>query len=215
MKVSPAKENILKKIRNALSQPVQLPFPHAEGKSNIFSDQEEQAEIKFAEEFSKLQGKFVFCTDHTELVQNLLALSENYNWKNLHCKEPALVELLKEYKLPFLNKSIDIKDADAGITGCEMLVARTGSVVMSAAQPSGRIVPVFSPVHIVIAYRNQLAHDIRDAITKLKEKYDGNLPSMISFQTGPSRTADIEKTLVVGIHGPKEVFVFLIDEDKE
>jgi L-lactate dehydrogenase complex protein LldG len=47
----------------------------------------------------------------------------------------------------------------------------------------------------------------------LKEKYNNEIPSMISLTTGPSRTADIEKTLVVGVHGPKEVFVFLIDKN--
>jgi L-lactate dehydrogenase complex protein LldG len=46
----------------------------------------------------------------------------------------------------------------------------------------------------------------------IMQKYDGALPSMISFATGPSRTADIEKTLVLGAHGPKEVYVFLIDD---
>ena len=45
----------------------------------------------------------------------------------------------------------------------------------------------------------------------MQEKYKNNLPSLITFATGPSRTADIEKTLVVGVHGPKEVYVFLID----
>jgi L-lactate dehydrogenase complex protein LldG len=46
----------------------------------------------------------------------------------------------------------------------------------------------------------------------MKEKYGTDIPSMITFASGPSRTADIEKTLVVGVHGPKEVFVFLVDE---
>jgi L-lactate dehydrogenase complex protein LldG len=46
----------------------------------------------------------------------------------------------------------------------------------------------------------------------LKEKYNGQLPSSINFATGPSRTADIEKTLVVGVHGPGQVYVFLIDQ---
>jgi L-lactate dehydrogenase complex protein LldG len=47
---------------------------------------------------------------------------------------------------------------------------------------------------------------------KLREKHGSSFPSMVSLATGPSRTADIEKTLVVGVHGPKEVFCFLIDE---
>jgi L-lactate dehydrogenase complex protein LldG len=55
-----------------------------------------------------------------------------------------------------------------------------------------------------------LVYDISDSLVKFKESQDG-FPSMISFATGPSRTADIEKTLVVGVHGPKEVYCFLID----
>jgi len=45
----------------------------------------------------------------------------------------------------------------------------------------------------------------------LKEKYNQQLPSLMTFATGPSRTADIEKTLVVGVHGPKQVYLFLVD----
>ncbi len=55
-------------------------------------------------------------------------------------------------------------------------------------------------------------YDINDAFTILVKKYGNNLPSSISLATGPSRTADIEKTLVVGVHGPKEVYCFLIDD---
>jgi L-lactate dehydrogenase complex protein LldG len=52
---------------------------------------------------------------------------------------------------------------------------------------------------------------VKDALVLMKEKYKDNLPSLITFATGPSRTADIEKTLVVGVHGPKEVYCFLVD----
>jgi L-lactate dehydrogenase complex protein LldG len=54
--------------------------------------------------------------------------------------------------------------------------------------------------------------DVKDAFEFLQQKYGEQLPSQISFATGPSRTADIEKTLVVGVHGPKEVFCFLLDK---
>jgi L-lactate dehydrogenase complex protein LldG len=67
-------------------------------------------------------------------------------------------------------------------------------------------------VHICVAYVSQLIYDTRDALKLIKEKYGSNLPSFITFAAGPSRTADIEKTLVVGVHGPKEVYVFLVDE---
>lgn len=211
MKVSPAKENILKKIRNALSQPVQLPFPNAEGNNSVFQTAHDGLELKFAEEFSKLQGKFIFCSSREELAENLQLLAENKQWKNVHCKTPALQQLLAPFQPAYLNTG-DEMALDAAITDCEYLIARTGTIVLSAAQPSGRALPVFAPFHVVIAYAHQLVFDIKDGIMKMKEKYPGQLPSMISFATGPSRTADIEKTLVVGVHGPREVYVFLLDE---
>jgi L-lactate dehydrogenase complex protein LldG len=66
-------------------------------------------------------------------------------------------------------------------------------------------------VHICIAYTRQLVYDISESLQQLREGYGQQFPSMVSLATGPSRTADIEKTLVVGVHGPKEVFCFLVD----
>ena len=83
---------------------------------------------------------------------------------------------------------------------------------MTSAQQSGRTTSVYAPIHICIAYTNQLVYDIKEGLQILKEKYTVKLPSLITLATGPSRTADIEKTLVVGVHGPKEVYVFLVDK---
>lgn len=82
---------------------------------------------------------------------------------------------------------------------------------MSSAQAKGRTASVYAPIHICVAYTSQLVYDLKDALQKAKDKYGNSLPSLITFATGPSRTADIEKTLVVGVHGPKEVYVFLIE----
>lgn len=211
MKISPAKENILKRVRNALSQSVQLPFPNSEGNSTVFVKEHDGLEMKFAEEFARLQGKFIFCTSKSEVIDNLQALAVSKEWEQVYCQTPALMKQLPLAQLPFMNKG-DMHSADAAITDCELLVARTGTIVLSAAQPSGRALPVYTPIHIVIAFTHQLVFDLKDAISRLKDKYHGELPSAISFASGPSRTADIEKTLVVGIHGPKEVYVFLVDE---
>jgi L-lactate dehydrogenase complex protein LldG len=85
-------------------------------------------------------------------------------------------------------------------------------MVLSSAKVEGRTASVYAPVHVCIASTDQVVYDIGDALDLMKQKYGLRLPSMISFATGPSRTADIEKTLVVGVHGPKEVYCFLADQ---
>ncbi len=211
MRVSQAKENILKRIRQALTQSTPVPFPQSEGNNTVFQPSQQELEIEFAEKFSNLLGKFIFCIDHTELTSQLNILINKTGWKNIYCREEKLKTILQKNNYSdFAAK--DLGDCDAALTTCELLIARTGSIVMSAAQSSGRTVSVYAPVHICIAYTNQLVFDIKEGLQLLKEKFQDNLPSLITFATGPSRTADIEKSLVVGVHGPKEVYVFLVDE---
>ena len=209
MNVSPAKENILKKIRKALSHSTPLPFPNSEGNNSVFQPAAQELEIEFAEQFTRLQGKFIYCADHKEAIQHIREITGSRKWTKNYCREEALKKILHENGLsPFDHDALDT--CDVALTGCELLIARTGTIVMSAAQPSGRTPSVYAPVHICIAYTNQLVYDLKDGLQKLKEKYT-QLPSLITFASGPSRTADIEKTLVVGVHGPAEVFVLLIE----
>jgi L-lactate dehydrogenase complex protein LldG len=211
MNVSPAREKILKKIKKALSNSTPLPFPQSEGSSSVVQPSQQDLGLEFAQRFTNLQGKFVFCENYKELVSQLDQIVASNQWSKVYCKEEGLRKTLAENQ--FTNYSHNnLATCDTAITTCEWLVARTGSIVMSAAQESGRTVSVYAPVHICIAHTSQLVYDVKDALLKAREKYSGNLPSLITFATGPSRTADIEKTLVVGIHGPKEVYVFLVDQ---
>lgn len=203
MAVSVAKENILKKIRQALSNPVPLPFPQSEGLNSVFFPPGDELEVLFAQAFTSLQGRFAFCTDEEDLLQQLKDLKAKREWTRIYCSEDKWSDAL--------STTINLPGCEASVTGCEFLVARTGTIVMSAAQQSGRTVSVYAPVHICIAHTSQLVYDIKDALQSLREKYNGNIPSLISFATGPSRTADIEKTLVTGVHGPGEVYCFLVD----
>ena len=203
MAVSPAKENILKRIRQALSNPVPLPFPQSEGTNSVFHPPTDSLDLVFAQEFINMQGRFSFCIDEAEMLQQLQQLIIEKQWTKIYCNTD-------KWNAKFSN-TINLAGCDASITDCEFLVARTGTIVMSAAQQSGRTVSVYAPVHICIAYTNQLLYDVKDALQKIKEKYNGNIPSLITFATGPSRTADIEKTLVTGVHGPKEVYCLLVE----
>jgi len=205
-----AKENILKKIRKALSHSTPLPFPQSEGSSSVFTPLEQDIEVEFAEQFTKLQGKFIYCINRQELAFQLSSLIKKQDWNKVYCLEDKLIAGIDTQWEDRLTKT-GLADCDVSITGCEYLVARTGSILMSSAQLSGRTTSVYAPIHICIAYTNQLVYDIKDALQGTKEKYGNHLPSLITLATGPSRTADIEKTLVVGVHGPKEVYLFLVE----
>ena len=167
--------------------------------------------MKFAEEFSKVSGNFIYCENIDELKKSLHLLVSEKKWNSIFCKEKKIQSFLDDIEIPYFKEEEDLVDLEIGISGCEFLIARLGSILVSSAQASGRRLNVFPHAHIVIAYTNQIVEDIKDAFAKLKEKYKENLPSMISLITGPSRTADIEKTLVMGAHGPKELYIFLID----
>lgn len=210
MQFSPSKENILKKIRKALSQPVAQPFPQSEGQQSVFTPLQDEMAVDFAEHFSKLQGRFVYCINTQELAFQLNSLIRKMDWQKVYCLED---ELLRRTGVDLAERHVreNLAQCDVSITGCEYLVARTGSIVLSAAQDSGRSTSVYAPIHICIAWSHQLVPDIKDALQGMRDKYGDKLPSQIVFATGPSRTADIEKTLVVGVHGPKEVYLFLIE----
>lgn len=214
-KTSKAKENILGKVRKALgNEQLPMPFPEAEKEMNeaVFVRPELSAEEAFADSFIKLGGKFIFCDHEQELLEQLVHLYESRGWQQMLCAEPRLLQLLQNNKINIAQPADSLPDkAEACITGCELLVGRTGSVILSSKQYLGRTATVFYPVHIIIAYTQQVVADIGEGLEAMTKKYGNALPSMINLNTGPSRTADIEKTLVVGVHGPGEVFCFLVN----
>jgi L-lactate dehydrogenase complex protein LldG len=203
-----AKENILKRIREALVNPVPLPFPASEGNSDVFVNTHEDILVLFAQEFTKLQGKFSFCANEVDLQNQLLKLIAEKGWEKIFCVENDLNEMLKNIEI---TNYTDLPSCDVSITGCAYLVARTGTMVLTTAQASGRTTSVYAPIHICVAYTSQVVYDVKDALQNLKTKHGEAFPSFVTFASGPSRTADIEKTLVTGVHGPKEVYCFLIE----
>jgi L-lactate dehydrogenase complex protein LldG len=102
-----------------------------------------------------------------------------------------------------------LEACDAGITACELLVAQTGSILVSSAS-GGRALSILPHVHVVVATLDQVVATLADALHHVRERHHGRLPSMLSFITGPSRTGDIERILVLGAHGPKELVVVLV-----
>lgn len=201
------KEKILKKIRKALIQKSDN-GTNVDFDTDIYQKNQDPLEITFAQQLTKLNGKFIYCEDEKELAENLTSLIEDNKWEHVFCFEKKAKAILKNSGIAFSENEKDIPHVNVGISLCEYLSARTGSVLVSSKQNSGRKLPAFANYHIVIAYSSQLVYTIKEALTGIKKRYGNNFPSMIVNIAGPSRTADIEKTLVQGAHGPKEIYVF-------
>src|SRR6185503_2253290 len=151
MKFSPSKENILKKIRKALSHSTPLPFPQSEGNQSVFPALQQEPELEFAEQFTRLQGKFIYCINRQELAFQLNSLVKKQDWQKVFCVEEKLITLTGPQLSDRIVKT-DLANCDVAITGCECLVARTGGIVLSSAQTSGRTTSVYAPIHICIAF---------------------------------------------------------------
>lgn len=213
MSETKSKAQILKNIRQALVTPVSIPYPELEGNTeNVYAIPEEDMAILFAQQFKAIGGKFSWCENFEELENELAALIRMQGWKEVICWEDPLFSKLIFENTPAISKNEEVEHADASITYCECLIARTGSALLTSKQAAGRQLGVYAPVHIIVASVSQIVADIKDGLEKIQATYGSALPSMICLTTGPSRTADIEKTLVVGVHGPKEIYVFLVNE---
>ncbi|MBS2210649.1 lactate utilization protein [Carboxylicivirga mesophila] len=200
-----ARANILSRLESARQENSGL-MPERVQSAAVFPSPDNLLST-FIEEFEKVNGQVFVCDNQQAVAKQLVTLADERCWKNVFCFEESL--------LPYIPDSIqlgsdeDFESMQVGITRCEMLIARTGSVMVSSAGASGRRLNVFPPVHVVIANVDKLVPFLDDAISRFKEKYKGNKPSQATVITGPSRTADIEKTLVMGAHGPKELIVLI------
>lgn len=209
MKEATSKEKVLKKIRQALIYKTDYKFADIDLESNVYTQMDEDPTVEFARAFTEVKGKFIYSPDAASLHQNLKTLLDRYS--GVFCLEKNIQKILTDASIPFETNDMRLHEVKVGVTSCEALVSRTGSIIVSSGNESGRRMSVYPPVHLVIAYSDQLFPELKDAIAALRIRYNGSIPSMLSITTGPSRTSDIEKTLVLGAHGPKELYLFLTE----
>lgn len=213
MEDATSREKVLKKIRKALIQKGEKDVGvNIDLDSEIYQVSDDPKEIVFAQNFTSVNGHFVFCESEEEFLNTLPQVLNDNKSKSIYAAEEQIKNFLSKANVSFTSDEKQ-KDIDTGITLCECLVARTGSVYISSRLAGGRIPAAYSPLHFVVAYTDQLFMHQHEALKFIRSKYNDQFPSMVVNITGPSRTADIEKTLVQGAHGPKEIFVFLIDKN--
>ena len=226
------RENILGRIREALTVSATRPGSHGEPLAtnttaespasharewlpSVGATTAEQIDL-FARNAADLKADFQLLASRDELKAALAKLAAAEKWSRLASHDGELSNFAsKSLGLPvlFTDKGYDVNDlekCDASITECDALVAQTGGVVVTSRSTGGRALTILPPHHVVVARREQLVADLPAAFALLQQKYAPDYPSMISFITGPSRTGDIERILVLGAHGPKKLTIFCV-----
>ena len=225
------RENILGRIREALQTKAPMPGLHGEIATHTHAGSpasharewlpsvgktpEEQFEL-FAKNAADLKADFQLLASREELKAALVKISAAEKWSRIASHDGELSNCAsKSLGLPVLltDKGYDVNElekCDASVTECDALVAQTGGVVVTSRSTGGRALTILPPHHVVVARREQLVADLPAAFALLQKKYAPDFPSMISFITGPSRTGDIERILVLGAHGPKKLTILVV-----
>jgi L-lactate dehydrogenase complex protein LldG len=225
------RERILGRIREALKGRAPLPGHHGEVVENFAGPEREtfsqwlpavgntkKAKFEaFAKASADLKTDFRHVADEATMIRELRSVAKEEGWIKVASHHTDLTDMAcGKLGLPTLwtDGGYDVNEmesCDVGISVCDALVAQTGTIVLTSRTGGGRALSVLPPHHVVLAHSKQMVRDLPAAFALLKERFGDGFPSMMTLITGPSRTGDIERILVLGAHGPKKLTVLCHD----
>ena len=222
------RENIMSRIRAALRVPAQPPGKHGMVAHAVPIKTERKSMqrwlppggdsfVEHAEYFrtrsAEVKTNFQLAASQDEAHRLLARIADIEKWRCVATHNGTLTNAaVRVLGLPTLNTAggydlNELEACDVGLTECDALIAQTGSIIVTSRDAGGRALSVLPPHHVVLARREQLMRDLSAGFEWVQMKYKSECPSMISIITGPSRTGDIERILVLGAHGPKSLTV--------
>jgi L-lactate dehydrogenase complex protein LldG len=213
-----SRDAILGRIRNALGNEPALDRPPV---PKVWPRQDpgiEDMVRRFTDELQAVSGEVHRCASTDEAGKHLADLAHEGGWTKIAgvdrpmCRD--VTSELPEDRLTWVGSEATAKDLaelDAGLIEADTLLADTGTCMIANATPQQRIVCYLPPVCIVVARTDQLVEHMPAAWEKIAPRVAApELRGEFVFITGPSRTADIEKILILGVHGPKRLIVLLV-----
>ena len=191
---SSARESILGAIRTHLAASAPFNDHPVKPVNPVILSKTDVDLTLFKENVESVSGHCIITTDVTDCLNQILTdlkaqrIAHSDNPPNAH----------------------DIFGVDVGISTAQAGIAETGTLILDSACERHRLVSLVPPVHIAIINASAIVGTLADALTLLQQK---EISPAITFITGPSRTADIELTLTIGVHGPQELYV-IVDGSK-
>jgi L-lactate dehydrogenase complex protein LldG len=191
---------------------------------------QEDLAAQFAAELAQLEGYPHRCTADAQALDAIRAILESHAaasvvaWDREQIGLPGLDELLAEMGVRALDSDIigaeraerlqALEPAPVCISGADAGIAESGTIVVRTGAGRGRLASLIAPVHIAVLRGTQIVRGLGQALTLLQARHGPDIfanSSNLTLITGPSRTGDIELTLTLGVHGPREIHVLLID----
>jgi L-lactate dehydrogenase complex protein LldG len=224
MSNSEAKNAIFASIRQnlAASQPFDEIHKAHHGGNNtdfnrsVFNEFPKETLIEnFRQNLEFVGGNFSLVTDEAQAAEVLHSKIREKTARKIAFSDSPLVKRI----IGFLNTDAEFVEnasaaalfqSDLGITGAQWAIAETGTLVLESESERHRLTSLIPPVHVCVLE----AGNIRQTLGEIFEILQPRLSRAITFITGASRTSDIELTLAIGVHGPGELHVILIDKDE-
>ena len=214
-----SRDAILQRIRTELSRisPLERP-PVPEVWPATCPAPGELAE-RFTANLQAVQGEVLCCSSMQHARQTLLELMDRCEWQTLGAMDrPICRELVAELPPERVNVAYDgwqprqMAQLSAGLIEAERLLADTGTCLIDCGSTQDRLLCYLPPACVVIARVSQLAEHMPAAWDEIaRQTAEPDRRGEFVLITGPSRTADIEKILILGVHGPKRLVVMLVD----
>jgi len=217
-----SRETILTSIRRALATPTDSPHQASGELENPWYPELDPAPEKllsiFKEQLERLNGSVFVEDSETGAISRLAGLLSKSDpsrcWYEPGLEWVSGREELKDLVRPATYETgaqakKALGNAAFGVTSAIALVARHGTILTAATTQGGRLLCSLPDHHIVVARLPQLVADLSDGYGLLRERFQDAWPSFVTNITGPSRTADIEKILVLGAHGPRDLTVII------
>lgn len=207
-----ARDAILGSIRTHLAASV--PFDHPVHLENPVILSNKKLDVSPVELFKQaLESVAGHCIITTDVTDSLSQIITDLKALRIAISDDANIERwlrftdLEIEELGIAPNTQDIFRFDVGISTAQAAIAETGTLILDSTYERHRLVSLVPPVHIAIVDASRIVETLGDALTLLRSKHE--ISPTVTFITGPSRTADIELTLAIGVHGPRELYVII------
>lgn len=218
--VHSGREAMLARIREQLA--VSAPFDAVRSESHVHEkrlpatavlNEPGSALDRFREALEAVKGKCLVVKDEIAAADAVARIVERCNVRRLAVSDSPLANRLtrgmSHVELVNDAATAELFDCDAGLTSAQWAIAETGTLVLESESERHRLASLVPPVHIAVIEARQIRQTMAEALTAVREN---GLSRTVTFITGPSRTSDIELTLAIGVHGPGELYVIVIEE---